>query len=382
MLPLHNTSLHMQNSTRTSVKTVIAQALNSAEFKMLMDAFALPTFLRRCLGEQGLCEATREVWDQKCREYYEAMGSPAWLDWRDVLIPFGISFDNAPVHKAYRKEAVRPRVPLREEFRTLFEHAVTGLQFDIKAALDKAFKDMIKDSRDKAQKHRGKAHLAAVTAAAATAKHAKALQQRYGAIDFYVNCQFRCFPEETTDDEKLVANEVFERLMQAYGAARDAYRQQHGFDWCSKFRRDQALIDHRWLVFLPEQFMPLGNTTPDLHQVAEMLVGRYKSTIRSWAEGKFPDSSDLRLARNYDAVLHADCSARNVKQGNADSEDMEAIRGSIKRMWLACQVVAKPYGERFHPSRLQLNGRNANVIAQTTTEEIGTGGVFPGKRLS
>ena len=259
---------------------------------MLMDAFALPQFMHRALGAD-LTEDTRATWDQKCKDYFEAMGSPVYLTWMDVLIPFGISFDNASVHKAYRKEAVRPRVSLQEEFRTLFEHAVTGLQFNLWDALKQAFREV--------------KHAFMMERVALRATHPKQadeawrkedaidyLQKRYGAIEMFVNCQFDRFPkatgkkkdkdmEDTTPAQLAAAKKVHEIVIAAFEQKKAEYLEHNGVDWVKLFRRDQAVRDHRWLVFLPEQFMPLGNTTPDLHVVAEMLVGVYKQvTFEFW----------------------------------------------------------------------------------------------------
>lgn len=365
----------MQNSLATSSKNVIARALNSSEFRMMMDACCLPTFMAKCLGGD-LCAATREAWDEKCKQYYYAMGSPPHLHWMDVLIPFGISFDNAPTHMAYRKEALRPRVSLHEEFRTLFEHAVTGMQFDIDATLLEIFDEKIGD-------YMAEAHVVAGTpatvAALQKAEDAQTIQLQYGAIDFYINCQFHRFPKEMTDAAKDVAYDVFGALMQAFEEKAEAYRQANGHHWTSKFRRDQAMIDHRWWVFLPEQLMPLGNTTPDLHQTAEMLVSIYKGAIRSWAIRCNPEAPELKRARFYDEVMQKHCEAQNVPDGQGVTKDMHSIRGSIARMWKCCQVVAKPRGERFLPSLL--NPVTFQLQENVDDFEVGTGGAFPPKRL-
>lgn len=347
---------------------MIAQALNSSEFRMMMDAFALPKFMRRALGGD-LCEDNRAQWDQACKDYYEAMGSPSYLSWMDVLIPFGISFDNAPVHKAYRKAALRPRVTLHEEFRTLFEHAVTGLNFDIAAVLHSIFRDareryLLKEARARTE----------LTKDAARQLTTMAESMRLmSPIDFYVKAQFRQFTDAAA---KTVANEVIQVFTTEFEKARKTYRNAHdGIDWCSLFRRNQAFCDWRWMVFLPEQFMPLGNTTPDLHQTAEMLVGRYKADMRRWTIGKHPESRDLKYASSYDEVLQQACARRNQLNKDGVYEDKESISKSIRRMWVTCQIVAAEHGERFTPTSFPTGD-------EALPQEVGTGGKFPPKDKS
>lgn len=351
---------------------MIAQALNSSEFQMMMDACAIPEFLRRALGGD-LCEDNRAQWDQMCKDYYEAMGSPPYLSWMDILIPFGISFDNAPVHKAYRKAALRPRVTLHAEFRTLFEHAVTGLDFDIATELRAAFQIVEARILRKARLARSDLKRGEwLSVADLLNKMAKMSE-----IDFYVKAQFKQF---TGAHEKMIAAEVLQLFTAEFEAARQDYREAHdGIDWCSEFRRNQAFIDCRWRVFLPEQFMPLGNTTPDLHQTAEMLVGRCKGDMRRWAMHKSPECPELKYARFYDQVLHEACEGRNKPDKDGLYADRESIRKSIRRMWVTCQIVAAEYGERFRPSPFQ----DGEVDEEDELpEEIGTGGKFPPKGKS
>lgn len=65
---------------------------------MLMDASFIPEYMRRALGSKdGLCAATRAEWDHLSKQFYEiAMGAPPGLTWLEILIPSGMSLDNAP----------------------------------------------------------------------------------------------------------------------------------------------------------------------------------------------------------------------------------------------------------------------------------------------
>lgn len=356
---------------------MFAQALNASEFRMMMDAYAVPEFMRRTLGGD-LSQATKATWDQKCKEYYVAMGSPAHLTWMDIVIPFGISFDNAPVHRAYRKAALRPRVTVHEEFRTLFEHAVTGLNFNIDHELQIAFNTVKEEFQGTARRAR---LVKRKRAARRKARATDDMRRKYSAIDFYVKAQFQQFSStkgkgQVMSDREL-ADLVFKHFSTAFENARAAYRIEHDVDWCTVFRREQAACDHRWLVFLPEQYMPLGNTTPDLHQTAEMLVANSKRDMRSWSTEQDPQAPALRFARNYDQVMRSKIEARNVKGPDGMSEDMRSIKESIRNCWVTCQVVAAEQAHRFTPAPFPDGSAQA-----VRPDEFGTGGRFPRKGRS
>lgn len=350
-----------------------------------MDAFVLPTFMQRCLGED-LSEASREAWDQKCKDYYEAMGSPQHLTWRDILIPFGISFDNAPIHRAYRKEALRPRVTLMQEFTALFEHATAcdELHFHFENDMKDAFRLARDGFRKKAQAAEG---TRATNAELAKMEVVTQLEEMpYSPMDFFVKAQFQQFQKKKKKDDEEgftavqleAATAVAKAFMDIFKAAKKKYLEEHGVDWETLFRRQQALIDPRWLVFLPEQFMPLGNTTPDLHQVAEMLVGLYKGVMRRWATRKGTTAEELKCAQKYNEEMHKVCDERNAREGQGESAEMRTIRRSIARMWRTCQVVATDFGVSFQPSLFDPADHGTELAAT----EVGTGGRFPRKQIS
>jgi len=300
------------------------------------------------------------------------MGSPAGITWMDILIPFGISFDMASVHKAYRRTALRPRVSLLEEFSTLFNRAITGLPFNIHVAMSAAFETVIGRyltvARSTADEWRTALNVATTL---------RSMKANYSDVTFYVNAQFKLFAEV----EQGIADEVLLEFNKQFEVARKAYRDRNGVDWCVQFRRKQALIDFRWLVFVPEQFMPLGNTTPDLHQVAEMLVARSKAAMRAWATFKCPDNPKLHLARRYDKILQENCVERNKKDADGLCDDIISIRKSIQRMWVTCQIVAAQFGQRFQPSAFP-RGVHLEEPVDDVPCQVGTEGRFPTKENS
>lgn len=138
-----------------------------------------------------------------------------------------------------------------------------------------------------------------------------------------------------------------------------------------------ACIDRRWLCFIPEQVLPLGNSTPDLHQCAEVLVGIYKSFLRTWTIWQDPDSSSVMYARNYKRQLDGEVANRNlIDEETCLSKDQSAIANNLRRMWTAAQIVASPYGQWF--SLTKPPDPATGDAEQEKFEVMGSGGRFPG----
>lgn len=116
-----------------------------------------------------------------------------------------------------------------EEYRTLFNHATTGLQLDV----DKEFKTAIETV---ITSHEG------IAARATRVKHRNAankkvtkvrelLQSNTGAM-FFMKAQLQRFPGNQIVAQR--AKEVFEILSNPFDVARNAYRATHGgVDWIS-----------------------------------------------------------------------------------------------------------------------------------------------------
>lgn len=364
----------MQNAKNSG--DVIPHGLCASEMRMLLDAAFIPDFMQRSIGGE-LCEATRCKWDAACKEYYEkAMGSPPGMTWHDVHVPFGMSLDNAPVHQAWRKEVLVPRVPVVEEFRALFEHAEIGLNFNIKQEVAAAADEVITHYNGVASRaHKNKN----VTRATRLSRYAAELRDRYEGAKIYVMGQFQDYPfvGEHKQAKQQVTLAIFDIVNGRYNVAREAYRQEHGVDWVSVFRREQALIDARWLCLLPEQFMPLGNTTPDLHQCAELLVGIMKTALRVWTMSHEPEDRTVLKAKNYDAALREVNHKRNHPQATGRSQDQDAIANAIKRTWVTAQIVATPSGTWFTPEKPP--DPNTGIAELHNYQVKGTEERFPGK---
>eukprot|EP00892_Ulva_mutabilis_P007849 jgi/Ulvmu1/5436/UM221_0001.1 len=126
-------------------------------------------------------------------------------------------------------------------------------------------------------------------------------------------------------------------MMLPFKEAKKAYRENGvAVDWYVSFRRQQALIDPRWLCFLPEQFMTLGRSTCDLHQTAEMLVSRSKGDLEEWVRSKDPCSPEVTATKNYNERLHTACAVRNDDTPKPFSSDKDAIKASVAKTWVDC----------------------------------------------
>ena len=166
--------------------------------------------MRRALGGD-LSATTRATWDRLCQQYSElALGSPDGITWRDVLIPFGISLDNAPIQLAYRKEALLPRLSRLQEFTTLFEHAITGLNFNIEDHVKKEVKRETWKRKQQLANNSKWSESKKVKPSAAIALLTHMLQRyRSASAKFYVDCQFN----NLVSDEARIVTPVFKRVL-------------------------------------------------------------------------------------------------------------------------------------------------------------------------
>lgn len=107
-------------------------------------------------------------------------------------------------------------------------------------------------------------------------------------------------------------------------------------------RACKAADDHRWVCLIPPQFMPIGDKTPDIHQVAEMLVRVYKSACYARLQELWDDpaSEELCKTETWRKALQAKCSERNEK-----GWDRYAMRRSIAKVLPTCEVLAGEKGE-------------------------------------
>ena len=112
--------------------------------------------------------------------------------------------------------------------------------------------------------------------------------------------------------------------------------------WEDLIRAHRAAEDHSWVCLMPPQFMPIGDKTPDIHQVAEMLVRVYKSACYTRMQELWVDPSNEALCKTetWRKALQAKCSERNES-----GWDRYAIRRSIAKMVPTCEILAGETGD-------------------------------------
>eukprot|EP00892_Ulva_mutabilis_P010029 jgi/Ulvmu1/7399/UM036_0059.1 len=82
------------------------------------------------------------------------------------------------------------------------------------------------------------------------------------------------------------------------------------------------------------KMMPLGNTTPDLHQTAEMLVAITKTSIKDWTLEREPEDPAPLITKSYIDAMQAASVHRNVGNATGHGQDQVSIRDSINKMWI------------------------------------------------
>ena len=369
----------VQNATGSK-----ARGLNASEFGMLMEYGALPELLKRALGVPFGSEGGREVWDVASLKYWVAMGCPEDISWMDVHLPFGISDDNAPIHLSFGLACMSPRLLPIEEYTALFEKALHDHEYDInaKAHQERAFETVLSYINDEKELVEGAAAKRQVRdmipKVEAIRKHAK----RLTGLQFFILVKFRKFDISEEKDDKLrihkASVEVAEAVMDEW--LRPLTDKIGGTPWEAQFRRDMAWIDPRWLCLLPEQMMPLGNTTPDLHQTAEMLVAITKTSIKDWTLEREPEDPALLITKSYSDAMQAASVHRNVGNATGHGQDQVSIRDSINKMWICAQILATEGGKVFNPTLAPgdlARGGLMDAFCKAAFYVVATGGYYP-----
>lgn len=329
-------------------------------------------FLKRALGGAPLNNRNRDEWDKGCKEMFDIIGPIAGLTWHDVHFPFGLSMDCAPIHARSRKGLMAVRWDPLDEYRLLFAEAEKDLpvKFDqqTRGAITST---LIDDAASTWYLHqeelvrlrrqgfpRSEETATAIKTARDGANSANSKRQAYEDLvnltstweihKIFVELGIPSRRSKLRGNRAKFAEQFLDAIMAPYRAADKEYGRVNNVTWESEFRRKMAFLHPDWRVFLPEQFLTLGKATPDLHQVAEMLVRVYKAALRRWTTSRPPGAAELLLARSYDEELHAHCVRRNTEDG-ATKQDKESIIGSIRRTYITCQVVAEAHGVSFRP---------------------------------
>lgn len=393
----------MQNSIKSSAENMLGRSINGTEFAMMMEFAALPHFLKKMLGGMELCpddDESKEKWDNASKEYFSCMSQVTGISWRSLHFALGLSLDNAPFHRGWYASMLTPRVPVLEEFRTVFTAAQKTLGIaDIEAReqLDPAINRVRDKRREEDREIRAELAGEAQVLTAEQNKEQKKQEKnrrsalsrtinninKYSQMEFIVAVLCRKFNHGPLQD--VIAEAIVDELLAEYYAENAKFGDADTC-WEEIFRRDMACKDRRWMCLVPEQVMPLGDTTPDLHQTAEMQVSTYKRIMRAWALRKDPDCDDLLLAQNYNEEMHKQCKKRNEGNDTGGGKDMLAISGSIRKLWIAAQIVAADRGKVFHPQLLpgydKAKGGHETEMGVGTFTVRGSGGDFPEAKWS
>lgn len=331
----------MQNSHKSSAENMIARAFNCSEYTMMMQHSVLPEFLGRRLGMRLGDPGSREVWDTQCKEYFNIMSENIGITWHSIHYPFSLSQDNATIHHGATKAMLAPQVTPLEEYTTILTAAQDQLGINIRSAAD-AFEVVINRLKV-ASRGLEKEAKDAVKAQIAAANRARKRAVKTSTIQFLVDAKFKDYSKT----QQPHAEEAHDIMLAEYTRAATANK---AAPWEACFRRELAFKDPRWRCLVSEQLMPLGDTTPDLHQPAEMQVATYKGIAKAWTLDQSPESADLLLATSYNEVMHSECIKRNEWQDSTTpGKNHLALQGSIRRLYITAQIVAAGLGEVFYP---------------------------------
>jgi hypothetical protein len=359
--------------------------MNSSEFYCMLVHAIVPEFMRRALGgelKQG--HATEGRWNQLCKQYHQEALNGQVGTWHMVILPFGLSMDNAAIHTFARRRLLLPRVPLLEQATQQFTQA--DAEFGVMAALQdrnaRRLRALAVEYRWQTQ-----AQESQTTRDVARYRNAYALRLELDDKDFvqmYVDIHMRrVYASDQLKQE--IAEEILAAVMQPYTQAVNRFKADspEGASWEHVFLRRMALRSSDWWCLLPEQMMPLGNTTPDIHQSAELLVRRSKLAMQQWATDEVkrdPRSHELTISSAYDNALHADSIRRNVPDEAGLSPERRALHRSIRRSWLTFQILAEDKGKAFQPQPLPRDSEPEymqHVPTNTPSDLMGTAGGWP-----
>lgn len=372
----------MQNSSKSKGHRLLAQAINTSEYTMMMVFYVLPLLLLRWLGGKKLGEpGSREVWDAQCKEYFDCMSRGVGITWHSIHLPFGLSQDHATIHHGATIAMLTPRVTLFEEYNLILTAAQDQLgckipsvaeAFDVHMAM---LKQRVKESKGKRRKD--------AEAARTGARRVKATAIRSSAIQFLVDVKAGKYRHGWQQDHHTKA--VHDAMLADYWRLANADKD---VPWEAVFRRKMAFIDpSKWMCVVPEQLMPLGKTTPDLHGPAEMQVGMYKGVAKEWTLEQPPRSKALLLSKSYNEVMHEECARRNQpKENGKPGKNLSSIKKATRRLYITAQIVAADAGEVFRPmvapGYYSYRGGHPTEFREGNFYVTGSGGQFPEAKWS
>lgn len=137
-------------------------------------------------------------------------------------------------------------------------------------------------------------------------------------------------------------------------------------------RAVKACEDYKWVCMQLVQWMPLGDQTCDIHQVAENLVSVYKSVARETLSDHWLNPNDAALMKS---VTYQQAMERKCAERNESGADRRAIKRGCVRTKQCARVVAADKGVEVevhftHHKRRKLRREAARQGQQLTEGEL------------
>ena len=144
---------------------------------------------------------------------------------------------------------------------------------------------------------------------------------------------------------------------------------QDGLTWMQRTLRQLANERKEARVLLPQQFMPLVKTTPDIHCPVEHMIGTLKAKVKQKAWEHVMDA-DL-----YDAAVWQRWLNEAVAEYGNGVNGRKHISGSFRKQKCICEILRTPQGE-FVVVKFVFGDGGANPTGRKRSEwEVaGTGG--------
>lgn len=255
-----------------------------------------------------------EVFVRACKEHTVRMGLPE-ESWPQCTFPAAVSIDWDPRHYALRQWLSVPRAP-RQEVDRFRRHA---------------YEDALE--------------VFTLSQLPCTAQRAQDLRARSGA-----------FSSEEEQAEAERSADWHTRLA--------SYKLQNGCDPADYDLWQRSLWLPEYITWPPWTFMPLSKVSPDLHHVAEHMVGTVKHEV--WHALREMDLNDKALykGKTYQQLLVSAVASR----GNGE-KGLKHIKGSVSKHVKTCKILAADAG-----TQLQLVHDFGSRVSSVVHNVAGTGG--------
>ena len=343
------------------------QSSTSSEFAAFLDLHIVPE-LRKAHEE----DPQGASFEADCLAFAIELGLPPQHR-HLVQLPAYISLDNAPIHKWARQLMCNPRMD-QEEIDAYVRAALRKPD-----ALGTAFTAIRGFERFTVRGPGPQPHPPAPPCQNSPSVNLKAHLQRAGAASEEELQEMR--EAQRTALNAWHANEVkqFEiehREWLASSAVHNRVEQllqrlpaQDGLTWMQRTLRQLANERKEARVLLPQQFMPLVKTTPDIHCPVEHMIGTLKAKVKQKAWEHVMDA-DL-----YDAAVWQRWLNEAVAEYGNGVNGRKHISGSFRKQKCICEILRTPQGE-FVVVKFVFGDGGANPTGRKRSEwEVaGTGG--------